>query len=247
MERERFLNFFLISLFILAIINLIFLDWQLVKLKNEFTRELGDKVSSRELQNRLEFLSSSRQAPSSDFGPAESQPPPAAPKSPTGQEANFCPLACLTEVKRLEQLIAQITPTVIRETQTKLQPVSSQSVVKEVSISLGSGSTTSRDWADVPGLNSYINTANYPKIKSVVFEVSLRIPQAVGRAEARAWNKTGGHLVWNSEVFSESPESILKAAAITLSPGDNLYQVQARSTLGAQVFVDSSRIKIVLE
>lgn len=124
----------------------------------------------------------------------------------------------------------------------------SQTGVKEIMVPLGSGVIREKDWKDIPGMNAYINTANYSSISAVRFEAALRIPTAQGWVHARLFNKTDGHPVWYSEVVSEGDVSVIKQSdTITLDSGNKLYQVQMKTSIGAEAYADSARIKIILK
>ena len=94
--------------------------------------------------------------------------------------------------------------------------------MKEYYITLGSGTTKSSVWEDVAGIESVIDTINYPSIKSIVFEVFLNIPTANGVAKAKLYNVTDKHDVWFSEVSSEGPSLTKKEASISLDRGANI-------------------------
>lgn len=120
-----------------------------------------------------------------------------------------------------------------------------ESTVREITVSLGNGQTNSKEWTDIAGMNAYINTANYSAISSVRFEAVIRIPDASGYVHARLYNVTDKHPVWNSEVVSETDQSILKQSGpIQLDTGEKLYQVQMKSTIGDLTIIDSGRVKI---
>ncbi|MBI4130358.1 hypothetical protein HY468_03515 [Candidatus Roizmanbacteria bacterium] len=148
-------------------------------------------------------------------------------------------------VKQLE-LTSQVQPTMSPSSTTVVS--SSEPTVKELLIPLGSGKTNLSSWTDVPGLNAYIDTNNYGRIKSVRFEASLRVPSDNGWVYVRLYNITDNHPVWFSEIYSERSKTVLKESdPILLDNGNKLYQVQMKNTLGAESLLDSARIKIILE
>lgn len=116
---------------------------------------------------------------------------------------------------------------------------------KEYYISLGSGSSKSSVWQDLAGVEAIINTANYPVIKSVIFEVFLNIPTANGSVYAKLYNVTDKHDVWFSEVSSEGSILTKKEAAITLEPGIKTYRVMGLSTLKYDANIENARIRIL--
>ncbi|PJE69024.1 hypothetical protein COU96_02020 [Candidatus Shapirobacteria bacterium CG10_big_fil_rev_8_21_14_0_10_38_14] len=161
--------------------------------------------------------------------------------SPKIGEISFCPAACL-------EAISQATAPAFIQTTPTPKPTQAEVMVKELYIPLGSGSTKSVDWVELAGVESVIDAANYPKIKSVIFEASLRIPTANGRVYAKLYNVTDKHDVWFSEVWAEGPLGYrAESGKISLSPGRKLYRVMMKSTMAYEAILDSARIKILLE
>lgn len=156
-------------------------------------------------------------------------------------EKDSCPASCLSAIKESTKQAEKKSPQPTKE-------VSSKTAVKEIYIPFGSGSTKSTDWVELAGMESVLDSANYPNIKSMIFEASLRIPTANGRIYAKLYNVTDKHDVWGSEVSSEGPTSYrAESANITLSPGRKLYRVMMKSTMGYEAFLDWARIKIITE
>jgi hypothetical protein len=156
-------------------------------------------------------------------------------------EPNICPPACL-------EVISEATSPGLAKTTPIPKPSPVGPTLKELYIPLGPGSTRSMEWVELTGIESVIDMANYPKIKSVIFEASLRIPTANGKAYAKLYNVTDKHDVWFSEVWAEGSLSFrAESANISLSPGRKLYRVMMKSTMGYEAILDSARIKIILE
>lgn len=154
--------------------------------------------------------------------------------TPRPEESNLCPPACL-EVISEKYPTPMVTPII-------------QAGAKELYIPLGSGSTKSTDWVELTGVEGVVDSANYPKIKSAIFEASLRIPTANGKAHAKLYNVTDKHDVWFSEVWVEgSTSQRVESANIRLDSGRKLYRVVMKSTMGYEAILDSARIKIILE
>lgn len=151
--------------------------------------------------------------------------------------------AALTlRVTQLEQALAK--KTVVSTTITP--PPSASSTAKEYFIPLGGGSSNADDWTDVPGLQAYVDTALYGRIKTVTFEASLRTPTGNQSANARLYNVTDGHPVWNSDVSIEGgTPQLLISSPITLGTGSKLYKVQMKTQLKFITYLDQSRIHIM--
>lgn len=222
------LNWLILSILVAVILNLLFLDYR----SSDSAKQIAGLKEKVNLQAAL--LNSTTSLSGSN---AASLP----------VKETSCPEACLAA-------IAAVTPVVIREIEKAPQtllnnPIAPASnAAKEYQVNFGSGRTFAFDWEDIPGLNAYIDTTNYPNIKSVRFEGSLRIPTANGRMYARLFNKTDKHPVWFSEITTENNLStLLQSEEITLDGGNKLYQVQMKSTLKAESLIDSARIKIILK
>lgn len=137
------------------------------------------------------------------------------------------------------------TETVVeKQTQTIVQTAQ-----KEIFIPIGSGSTNSKDYVDLSGLEVTIDTAKYSAIESVVFEASVWVRDGNGRAWTQLYNKSDGHPVWNSEVSTTSAKGVLLASGkINLTAGEKTYKVQAKTDLTEYTsHVDGARIKITLK
>lgn len=153
-----------------------------------------------------------------------------------------CSSSCDAKIETLSQRIDTLSTAPVE--QRSLLPQSNTNV-KEYYITLGSGSTKSSMWQDIAGVEAVIDTSNYLTIKSVTFEVFLKIPTANGVAQAKLYNVTDKHDVWFSEVISEGPNLTKKEAAITLEPGAKIYRVMGLSTLKYDANIENARIRIV--
>lgn len=166
----------------------------------------------------------------------------------------FFPTKQITQITNNQQplptpTISILTPTPF-PTPVSIQPQASQNIspVKEYFVPLGTGQTSATDWTSIAGAQAYVNTTNYPSIKSVVFEAGVSVPNANQSVSVRLFDTTSGHLVWYSELdFSgQQTEAFLTSPAIQLDPGNNLYQVQMKTQLAAPASLTSSRIHITL-
>ncbi len=118
---------------------------------------------------------------------------------------------------------------------------------KEFILTLGSGSTISVDWKEIPGAEITIDTGNYPNIKKVVFEVFLSIPTANGFAYAKLVNATDKRDVWFSEVKMETNTVTKREAIINLEEGKKTYRVMMKSTMGYEAVLHNARIILTTE
>lgn len=168
--------------------------------------------------------------------------------------SNACPASCLaeiTEATRSVKLTLKVapTPTPVPPTPTPVPPTQipiSTSLVKEFFVPFGTGSNASDDWQDLAGLKATINQANYGSIKTVVFEASVRIPTGNETAYVRLFNATDKHPVWFSDVSLDGgTPQLLISKPITLDSGNKTYQVQMKTSLKFQAFLDQARLHII--
>ncbi|MDP3998643.1 MAG: hypothetical protein Q8P89_03440 [bacterium] len=206
--------------------NLIVLDWREFKGRPVVQKDQGKPAFARVTPTPFLKLSE-----------AESSPP--------GEKViqlevkdEACSQACLLAIDKA----LNATPV------STVTPAPGGSTVKIFYLPFGSGSTKSQDWIDIPGLVSYIDPANYGKVKTVIFEASVRIPTANGRIYARLYNKNDGRPVWFSDISSEGLTStLIQSSPITFDQGNKLYQVQAKTTMGFESFIDFARVKFITE
>jgi hypothetical protein len=157
------------------------------------------------------------------------------------ENQDACPEACL-------QALATVTGQIDQTPTSSAAPISLFPVVKEVYIPLGTGSTRSQDWEAISGAEAVIDPVNYPAIKSMIFEASVRIPTGNGQVSAKIFNVTDQHDVWYSEIVSEGPVSQRQESKeINLASGRKLYRVMMKSSMGYEAILDSARIKIILQ
>jgi hypothetical protein len=169
----------------------------------------------------------------------------------TTPNPDICPQSCVSQIQQAissAKPSATVSPTPISANNASSQTtVSSQT--KEYYVPFGSGSGTSSDWQDVPGLQASIDSSSYGSIKSVVFEASLHIPNGNQTASVRLFNSTDGHPVWNSEVdFNGNVNSVLLVSPnVSLDSGNKLYKVQIKTQLQFQAVLDQSRLHITTQ
>lgn len=177
-------------------------------------------------------------------------------------EASVLPPPTPTSVSQ-EQLTRSDVEAIVREETRLFKPQTSiptpkstviaqqaggGSQVKEFFIHLGSGSGSTEDWTDVSGVEAYIDSTKYGRIKEVIFEASVNIPTGNQVVYIRLYNITDKHPVWFSEVSHEGGGSILLISKpITLDSGSKLYRVQMKTSLKYLANLSSARVKITVE
>lgn len=120
------------------------------------------------------------------------------------------------------------------------------SELREYFIPLGQGSGSFSDWTVVPGIGAKINIANYGKIEKAYFEVTVRIPTGNQTVYVRLYNANNFQSIANSDLtLSGGTSTLLTSQPITLTDGENLYQVQLKTQLQYSTYIDQARIRIV--
>lgn len=201
---------------------------------------LGLRTEVAGLNAQVSQLSATQKDEKSEDAPSTSQETNTV---SSGSAESTC-VDCRRDIDQIKQTLSKITPA----SGTSFTSVPVGASAREFFVPLGSGKTKAYEWEDIAGMSATIDSRNYTGIKSVSFEISLRIPTANGTVYARLFNKTDGHPVWNSDVSSEGPTALLKTANnITLDSGEKAYQVQMRNSLQYESIADSARMKIVLQ
>jgi hypothetical protein len=164
------------------------------------------------------------------------------PQPTTGvNDQNVCPKSCLTQIYQATSSSKPTAVPLVNASSGQTQ------TAKEFYVALGSGSGFSSNWQDVSGLAAYIDSASYPKIKTVVFEISIHIPTGNETANVRLYNATDNHPVWNSDINFQgsSTSQSLSSQPISLDSGNKLYKVQMQTQLEYPAVLDQSRIHII--
>ncbi|MCX6791578.1 MAG: hypothetical protein NT149_00895 [Candidatus Gottesmanbacteria bacterium] len=143
----------------------------------------------------------------------------------TAATAAKCPAGCLTAINKLAG--------------------TTTATAKEYFVPLGTGTNTTSDWADVTGASATVDSAQYPRIKKVIFEATVAVPTGNQVAYVRLFNKTDGHPVWFSEMsMNTTGPTLLTSQSVTLDKGSKLYQVQMKTQLQSPATLNQSRIHI---
>ncbi len=168
-----------------------------------------------------------------------------------------CPTSCVSEIHQVSESVKALQE---KSTQTAMPsqsgstpaqgaptPIQLSSTVKEYFVPFGSGSNATDDWADVAGLQAYIDSTQYGLIKNVIFEASVQIPTGNEKAYVRLFNDTDKHPVWLSEVSLEGgTPALLTSSSITLDYGNKLYKVQMKTSLKYTANLMQARMHITI-
>ncbi len=158
---------------------------------------------------------------------------------------DLCPKSCLSKIDELSSSLPAATPSAIVPSSSPVVP--RVNAPREVFISFGSGTGSSDDWADVPGLQVTIDTQQYPGIKTSYFEASVYVPGANQIVSVRLYDITDKHLVWFSELtFNNAGTAQTQTSpVINLDPGNKTYVVQMKAQLKFSTNITSSRVRIL--
>lgn len=167
---------------------------------------------------------------------------PTAPITPSISD-NLCPVSCLDKINEATASVRLKEPVV-----TIVQQAKNTSEVKEFFIPIGAGVNSSEDWEDVPGLLVTVDGNQYGKIKSVVFEATVRVPTLDQWVKVRLYNVTNKSPVWSSEVHFTigSQPTLLVSQPFALDGGVKSYQVQMKTQIKRPSYLDQSRIHMII-
>lgn len=230
LKPGRGMKFLLAILGIILASNLIFLNLVTFGLLEPLANNTETASDDLKTQAEAPSLPSATPTDLPVVLPTFGQPPP--------DDTIPCPEACMYLMGEMQ----------VANENKKTESTPTGVFIKEYYLPLGSGSTTSRDWQEISGAEIVIDADNFSNVKSIIWEAVLRLPTGNGLVQAKLYNVTDKHEVWYSEVGSGSSTAYrAESAEIQLSPGRKLYRVMMRSTMGYEAFLDSGRIKILLE
>lgn len=153
---------------------------------------------------------------------------------------------CSSCQKLIKEEVAKAIPSEeLKPTPTKkVTPTPPQTKISYITIG-SSGSTSETSWIDIAGTDFYFNLADYQTVENVRFEVSLRSFLAGNEVYVQLYDITNKRVVDNSGLSTSSGTSILlRSSDLTIWQGNNLYRVQAKSSSGNPLYLDTPRLKI---
>lgn len=160
-------------------------------------------------------------------------------KTPNTEEnsvPNTCPGSCVSLIKESIPKAEKKTA----ETAKVLQK-------GEFVIPLGNGEVTEiGKWVDIDTAQAVVDSGNYPNIKTVNFEVIMRIPSGAGELKARLYDATTPYTYEGEHLKTTSTKGELLSAPVNLQTGKKSYKVQMYTSVAAGT-LDSARIRIVTQ
>jgi len=213
-----------IAILMVAFADLAYVNWWIIK-----SQELRVKSQIPEEERLVGQNLQSSPLPSPNYVSPSSSPSP-------------------TEVKTVETKTIVETPNQSGSGQASSQTIV-QTAQKEIFIPIGNGSTNSKSYVDLNGLEVTIDTNKYSAIESVVFEASIWVQDGNGKVYAQLYNASDKRPVWFSEISTISAKGVLATSSkITLEKGVRTYRVQAKTDMDAYTaHVDNARLKITLK
>jgi len=163
------------------------------------------------------------------------------------QEVDVCGEDCKKEindiVSKAISTVSGITKTII---QKDVPVVPAEKRTAYISFT-GPITTTSMDWVDAAGTDTYIDLAfDYGKNTEVSWESFLSIADGNGRVFARLYDATHGIAVNGSEISTANAvQTPVTSGGLSFWAGRNLYKVQLKSLNSFVATFASGRIKIV--
>ncbi len=165
----------------------------------------------------------------------------------SGVTPQTCPSACIAAITEATASVA--LPTIYPVPSPVATQAPSRAEPREYYIPLGGGlSTSKRDWTDMVGVETYINSAKYSGRLTVTWDATLKILSGNGVAYARLVNVTDNQILYETEISGSAENGVrVESSPFKLAQGNKLYRVQLKSNTGYEATIASGRIKIVIE
>jgi hypothetical protein len=156
---------------------------------------------------------------------------------------------CRQEIDQVVATIAGSLKSRLTTTEGKKTQPEPASTTKTPSITYwplgGSIVTNKQEWSYPGGSEAFFNKNDYAGAKKITWEAFLKIKDSNGEANARLYDASHKVVISNSEIKGGGETLVLRPSApLLLLEGNNLYQVQLRSTTGYEVYLEGARFKI---
>ncbi len=160
--------------------------------------------------------------------------------------SNLCPNNCLNIIKDATAS-QKLSPTIALTQTVKIIQPTQRPTVREFFIPLGTGTTSSDGWTDVPGAQAMIDTAQYSAIKSITFEAAVYVPDHNEGVWVRLYNSTDNYAIGGSELYfvDGNSSALLNTGSISLGSGNKLYKVQMKTQLKFPANLTNARIHLL--
>lgn len=112
-------------------------------------------------------------------------------------------------------------------------------------IPLGSGGTAGdKGWYSVPGYEILADPGDYQGYSGMQLEVNFRMTEIAGVGMARLYNQTDNSAVSGEISIASDNFSLQVTPSFKLPGGRKTYRLQIKSTYGANLEIQSARIKV---
>lgn len=105
--------------------------------------------------------------------------------------------------------------------------------------------TSQQDWSYTGGAEAFFNKNDFIAAKTITWEAFIKIKDNNGEANARLYDASNKVVISESEIRGGGDTFVLRSSIpLTLLEGNNLYQVQLRSSTGYEVYMEGARFKV---
>lgn len=146
----------------------------------------------------------------------------------------------------LSALQKQVASIQTQVTDLKNTPASTTTSKMPLFIPLGSGGNfNDKGWYTMSGYRVEINSGDYSGYTSMQLEVSMKMNQVIGNAQARLYNLTDNSAVSSSNVsMSSDATTYLYSSGFQIASGKKTYVLQVLSSENIETQIYSARIKV---
>ncbi len=218
----RFVAKIAVAIFIIAALDLVFVNWWILKSNRQGGSLVGTEISNNKAVDNNVVSDSFSATPAatpvvSDIQTENKDAAIRQSPSPTAQ-----PAAIQTVV---------------------------QTANREIFIPMGSGQSKSDTFADIGGTEVTIDTTKYSPIDYVVFEASIWVDGGNGRAWAQIKNVNDNNPLIESQISNPTSTATSRTSGkIPIPSGSKTYIVQAKTDMtDFAAHVGNARLKIVLK
>lgn len=149
---------------------------------------------------------------------------------------------------RLNALDAQVTELKARISaleKSTITTTGSSTSKATIYIPLGSGGSWSNtEWATLPEYEVSLNPDNFPGYTGMNLEVTFRLDDPSGTASVRLYNVTDSSSTSSQLDSTSSAYALKSSSSFTLVSGTKTYRLQAKSSGGKIIFIQTARIKV---
>ncbi len=142
--------------------------------------------------------------------------------------------APLTELKARVSALEKATPA----------PASSSQSTVYIPLGSGGGPWGDKDWYSTSEYEISLDPASYPGYKSMVLEVTFRLAEAAGTGSVRLYNSSDSSAVSGQLDTTSTSFGLKTSSSFTLPAGSKTYKLQVKSSQGANLHIQSARIKV---